>query len=234
MLLQNTFILKRRHAPYLHKINHSPRAFKGKHFIYDLVEDTNVKKKEPIDLILTQYVKGLGNAGTLVSMSPGKAYVELLLPRLADYATPENIKKYMKLAEDLGDRTPFSSAIVESTIKYLSEMRLMVEISKDIPWTLEKWHIKTCFRKAGIHAPEDTITMPEKTISGPNLDIEGKEFYVTLTINNREQVKVRCCLHHWSPAQLDNTELWNIPGEPIFPEDKPILDSMPPFRVEKK
>lgn len=193
-----------------------------------------MRKKEPINLILTQYVKELGNAGTLVTMAPNKAYVELLLPRLAEYATPENIEKYMKLAKDL-DQTPFSSATVEGTIKYLSEMRLMVELSKTIPWTLEKWHIKASFRKAGIHAPEDTITLPERPISGPNPDIEGKEFYVTITINNREQVKLRCCLHHWTPSvQMEDMELWSTPGEPIFPEDKPILDSMPPFRVEEK
>ncbi|EFN84758.1 39S ribosomal protein L9, mitochondrial [Harpegnathos saltator] len=167
-------------------------------------------------------------------MPPYKAYYKLLLPRFADYATPENIMKYTKLAEDLGDQTPFSSAIVESTIKYLSDMRLMVDMSKGIPWTLEKWHIKVNFLKAGIHAPENTITIPEKPISGPNPDIEGKEFYVTLTINNREQVKVRCRLNHRSPnMQMEDIELLNTPGEPIFPEDKPILDSLPPFRIIK-
>lgn len=218
----------------LHKKNCKPNFLKTRHFIYDLVEDTNIQKKEPIKMILTQYVKGLGNAGSLVSMRPCKAYYELLLPRLADYATPENIKKYTKLAEDIGDQTPFSSATVENTIKYLSEKRLIVEMSKEKPWTLEKWHIKANFRKAGIYAPEDTITIPERTISGPNPDLEGKEFYVTLTINNREQVKVRCCLHYWSPlAQMEDMEVLSTPGEPIFPEDKEVLDSLPPFRVEK-
>ncbi|XP_014479732.1 PREDICTED: 39S ribosomal protein L9, mitochondrial [Dinoponera quadriceps] len=232
---RNTFILKRRYPIRLYKKNQKRHNFKRRDFIYDLVEDTNIRKKEPVKMILTQYVKGLGNAGTQVSMSPGLAYYQLLLPRLADYATPENIERYTKLAKDLGDRTPFSSATVENMIKYLSEMRLIVEVSKEIPWTLEKWHIKANFRKSGIHAPEETITMPERPISGPNPDLEGKEFYVTLTINNREQAKVRCCLHHWSPIlQIQDMELLSTPGEPIFSEDKPILDSMPAFRVEKK
>lgn len=109
-------------------------------------------------------------------------------------------------------------------------------MSKDMPWTLEKWHIKASFRKAGIHIPEDAITMPERPISGPNLDLEEKEFYVTLTINNREQVKVRCRLHHWSPLDkiITTYEFWKQPSEPIFPEDKAILDSLPPFWVERK
>lgn len=235
--MQNTFILKRRTPVPLYKKNFKPHRLRPKHYIYDLVEDMNIRKRESLDLILTQYVAGLGNMGTRVSMHPAKAYAKLLLPRLADYATPENIEKYMKMATDQGDDTPFSSASVEKTMKYLSQKRISIVMSKDVSWTLEKWHIKVNFRKAGIYLPEDTITMPEKLISGPNLDLEGKEFYVTLTINNREQVKVRCVLHHWTPdkaGQIHIEEFWKQPGEPIFPEDKSILDSLPPFWVEKK
>lgn len=236
MFLQNTYILKRRYPPYTHKKNSRPKLLKSKHFIYDVVENTNARQEEPLDLILTQYVTGLGNVGTRVSIHPSIAYPKLLLPKLADYATPENIEKYTKLAMDQGDDTPFSSPTVEKTIKYLSHKRISIVMSKDMPWTLEKWHVKANFRKAGIYIPEDAITMPEKPISGPNLDLEEKEFYVTLMINNREQVKVRCCLHHWSPLNkiVKTHEFWKQPNEPIFPEDKAILDSLPPFWVEKK
>lgn len=188
-------------------------------------------------MILTQYVTGLGNVGTRVTMHPKPAYTQLLLPRLADYATPENIEKYTRLATDQGDKTPFSSALVEKTMTYLSQKRISIVMSKDVSWTLEKWHIKANFRKAGIYLSEDTITMPERPISGPNLDLEGKEFYVTLTINNREQVKVRCCLHHWTPdktSQIYVDQFYKMPSEPIFPEDKPILDSLPSFWLEKE
>lgn len=229
--------MKRRCQPFLHRKNCKPKHLKTRHFIYDLVEDTNVKKQESLDLILTQYVAGLGNAGTRVTVRPKQAYSTLLLPKLADYATAENIEKYSKLAMDQGDNTPFSSASVEGTIKYLSQSRISVVMSKDVPWILEKWHIKASFRKAAIYLTEDTIIMPEKPISGPNLEIEGKEFFVTIVINNREQVKVRCCLHHWTSdkaAQIFIDEFWKLPAEPIFPEDKPILDSLPAFWTEKK
>ncbi|XP_012055340.1 PREDICTED: 39S ribosomal protein L9, mitochondrial [Atta cephalotes] len=233
---RNTFILKRRNPVPLHKKNAKPHHLRTRHFIYDLVEDTNVKRKKPLDLILTQYVAGLGNMGTQVSLHPTIAYSKLLLPKLADYATPENIEKYTKLAADKENDKSFSSSSVEKTMKYLSRKRISIVMSKDMPWTLEKWHIKANFRKAGIYLSEDTITMPEKPISGPNLDLQGKEFYVTITINNREQVKVRCCLHHWTPenSQLYVNEFWKLPTDPIFPEDKPILDSLPPFWMERK
>ncbi|KAL0120608.1 hypothetical protein PUN28_008352 [Cardiocondyla obscurior] len=232
--IRTTFILKRRYPVPLHKKNGGPKPLKHKHYIYDLIEDTNVKKKEPLDLILTQYVAELGNVGTRISMHPFKAYTQLLLPKLADYATPENIEKYTKLAVDEKDDMPFSSASVEKTMKELSHMRISILMSKDIPWTLEKWHVKANFRKSGIYISEDAITIPERPISGPNLDLEGKEFYVTLTINNREQVKVRCCLHHWMALHTQDFENANQPSEPIFLEDKPILDSLPPFQVKKK
>jgi len=235
--LQNTFILRRKYPVSLHKKNSKPHRLRARHFVYDLVEDTNARRKQPLDLILTQYVADLGNVGTRVSMHPTQAYARLLLPKLADYATPENIEKYTKLATDQADNTPFSTASVERTMKYLSRKRISIVMSKDVPWTLEKWHIKANFRKNGIYLPEDAITMPEKPISGPNLDLQEKEFYVTLTINNREQVKVRCCLHHWTPdntAQIHVAEFWKQPSEPIFPEDKPILDSLPPFWEERK
>lgn len=234
---RNTFILKRRYPVPLYPKKGKPHRLRSKHFIYDLVEDMNMRRKEPLDLILTQYVAGLGNAGTRVSMHPAIAYPKFLLPKLADYATPENIEKYTKLAVDEQDKTPYSSATVERTIKILSTKRISITMSKEVPWTLEKWHIRASFRKVGIIVPEETITMPEKAISGPNLDIEGKEFYVTLTINNREQIKVRCCIHHWAnelAGRIFVEYFWKLPAEPIFPEDKPILDSLPPCYREKK
>lgn len=64
-------------------------------------------------------------------------------------------------------------------------------MNKDHPWTLKPVHIKTSFRKCGYIVPEHTITMPEKEIKGPNLDLENKEFYVTVTVN----FYVICILH---------------------------------------
>lgn len=197
VFLQNTFILKRRYPTRLHKKNCRPHILRPKQFIYDLIEDTNIRKRKPLDLILTQYVTGLGNAGTRISMPPNIAYKTLLLPRLADYATPENIAKYTQIAVDQADNVPFSSATVEDTMKNLSQMEIPIAMSKDVPWTLEKWHVRANLRLAGVNISEDAITMPDETIAGPNLDIEGKEFYVTLMINNREQVKVKCYLNHW-------------------------------------
>jgi len=58
------------------------------------------------------------------------------------------------------------------------------------------------------------------------MELENKEFLITVTINNKEQVPVRCRIHHWTtkrehrPAPL--RDHWKFPVETIFPEDKEV------------
>lgn len=59
---------------------------------------------------------------------------------------------------------------------------LNVVMNKEIPWTLEPWHIRTMFRKIGFIVPDEAITMPPQPISGPDMNLENKEFYVTVKV----------------------------------------------------
>lgn len=196
-----------------------------------------MRKHQPLDVVLLNYVEGIGEKGDRVSLKPTFAYNNLLLPGLATYATPENILKYGRSKDEVR-KTTYSSPFVERTMNILSTLLLSVVMNVEIPWTLEMWHIRASFRRAGVYVPEEAITMPEKTISGPNLDYENKEFYVTVTINKQEQVKVRCRIHHFhlnSAKQLPPLDkFYSLPSEPIFPEDKEILDSMPRHRLFQK
>ena len=221
--------MRRKKDLRLHKIGAKPHKFKHTDFYYELVENTLTKPRPPLDIILTQFVEGLGEKGERISMKMNKAYNELLLPGLAVYSTPENIEKYSTVTKT-AERT-FSSRHVPVLLKTLSRCCLYVNMSIENPWVLERWHVRANFRKIGIIVTDDSITMPEKEIKGPNLDIQGKEFYVTITVNKSESQKVRCRLHHDS---LDVTkqlpfvpDFWKIPAEPIFPEDKEVLDSLP-------
>lgn len=219
-----------------HKKNWRHGLLKKRHFIYDLVENTECKKKAPIDIILTQFVEGVGEEGQKLSISPLKAYNNLLLPGLAVYASPENIKKYRP--DDKVKAGDHSSIFAPRTTSFLSTFQLNVMMSLDNPWTLEIWHIRMAFRKAGIFLNDDCITMPERPIIGPNREFENKEFYVNVTINKREKVNVRCRLYYWTndpnKSVITPIESDLKPSEPIFPEDKPILDSIPiPYRTTK-
>ncbi|XP_012256441.2 39S ribosomal protein L9, mitochondrial [Athalia rosae] len=231
---RNTFILKRRIPPGLHKKNSRPKPLRPRHYLYDLVEDTSVKQKPNLEVILTTYVNGLGDKGDRVSLKPYKAYTELLLPGLAVYPTPEFCEKYEN-KNAAAEAKLFSSPHAERTIHALSIRTLGINMSSENPWVLEKWHVRSAFRVAGFHMPDDAITMPEKPISGPDSSIEGKEFYVTITVNKTEQVKVRCRIYYWkqnSPSLPE--DFYKEIAEPVFPEDQPILDSLPRWTEQSK
>lgn len=54
------------------------------------------------------------------------------------------------------------------------------------PWTIEQWHIRVTFRLNGVHIlSDDCIELPENSINGPNLNLEGKDFAVHVTVNNK-------------------------------------------------
>ncbi|XP_014605191.1 PREDICTED: 39S ribosomal protein L9, mitochondrial [Polistes canadensis] len=224
---RNTFILKRRNKPPLNKKCGKKRILRPKHFIYELEKHVETTKHKPIQLILTSNVKNIGVKGQIVSLKPEKAYNDVILPKLGVYATEENIEKYIVRNDDEETKIPL---ITRRTIQFLSIFYLSVSLSPEVPWTLEKWHIRVAFRKARFHVPEEAITLPEKPISGPDMSIEGKQFYVIVTINDSEQVKVRCKIHHLASMEKDRIyvkDFWKYLNDPIFPEDKPILDSLP-------
>lgn len=220
----------------MHKASGRAKRLKQRHFIYDLVEDTDVKKKKPIDVILTCYVEGIGDRGDRVTMPPLRAYNRLLLPGLGVYATPENIVKYDSENEDRA-KTKYSSPYVPRTVDILKNYLLNITMSYENPWKLEKYHVRSALRKAGIFLTDDCLTLPERDIIGPNVEYENKEFYITITINKREQVKVRCRIHHWSNSVTAKIpvvkDFYKKKSEAIFPEDQAVLDEMPiPYHIK--
>lgn len=232
---RNTFILKRKYAPSLRKKYQTYTKLKHKHYIYELVEDTNTRPQKYIDVVMLETVKNVGDKGQKVSMKSQRVYETLILPKLAVYATPENLEKY--LIEDAEARkalNEYSSQFVERTITLLSQHYLHLTMSMDVPWTIERWHVRACFRKFGFIVPENAITMPSKPISGPDLSIESKEFYVVVKINNHEEVKVRCKIFHQTsdPERKIKYDvpLYTLPNIAVFPEDQEIINSLPKHR----
>nr|XP_003705244.1 PREDICTED: 39S ribosomal protein L9, mitochondrial [Megachile rotundata]XP_012145176.1 PREDICTED: 39S ribosomal protein L9, mitochondrial [Megachile rotundata]XP_012145177.1 PREDICTED: 39S ribosomal protein L9, mitochondrial [Megachile rotundata] len=228
---RNTFVLKRRFPVPLMKKYQTRPVLKHKYFIYELVEYKNCKKHPQVDLILLDNVRNVGEKGEIITLTSLRAYNQFLLPKLAVYATPENIKKYA--IEDV-DRKKFrasTSPFVEKTLMELSRCYLSVKMNMEEPWTIEKWHISACFRLAGYMVPQHAITLPEKAISGPNLSIENKEFYVVVKINNSDETKVRCRLHHYSADPFKiiyyDVPYWQTPSIAIFPEDQEVLNTLP-------
>lgn len=207
----------------LHKKNHPPKTLRARNFVYDLVEDTETTKDKNMEVILTAFVDGVGDRGDVVSVKPNTAYYKLLLPGLAVYKTEENQEKYARKESDTQE-TKHSSPHAQRCVNLLQTMVFQISMNKYNPWVLEKWHVRAALRRAGFHIlDEKCIELPQKAITGPNLDIQGKEFFVTVTINNLEKARVRCRIHHWSSDPDDRIpwvfEHWKLRAEPIFPED---------------
>ncbi|XP_055373863.1 39S ribosomal protein L9, mitochondrial [Condylostylus longicornis] len=221
--VRNTFVLKRRYEPLLHKKNAKPKLLKAKYFIYDLVEDTSIKKRPNVEVILKSYVDGVGKKGDIVSLKPEFAYNKLILPGLATYKTEENIKKYV-LSEDEKVEELHSSPFAQRTVNMIQSLTLSIVMNKDEPWKLEPWHIRVSLRKAGYYCTDECITMPDQPIEGPDLNKEGKVFNVTITINKLEKANLKCRIHHWSTNPSEKLpyvpEFWKLDAEPLFVEEK--------------
>lgn len=217
---QNTYILKRRWEPKLHKKNEKPSKLRGRHFVYDLVEDTSTRPQINLDLILTSFVDGVGQKGDVVTVKQNYGYNKLLLPGLAVYKTPENLEQFASKETANDDDEKHSSPYAERTVNILQSLTFNVVMNKDNPWTVEKWHIRTSFRKMNIYVPEECIELPEQPITGPDLNKEQKEFYVTVTINNLEKARAKFRVHHWSTEPSERLpyvfECWKTPSEPLF------------------
>ncbi|KAK4320042.1 hypothetical protein Pmani_009064 [Petrolisthes manimaculis] len=230
--VRTTFILKRKHK--LHLVNaHAnlrSRRLKARHFIYELVEDTNIKKKEPVKVILKTAIDGLGSLGEVVEVKPNRARNHLLLQDLAVYASPENIEKYASLIQKRSDEDQPSSPFALKTVKMLLKRVVSVSMNLHNPWTIEPWHLRVAFRRAGIIVPEEAFTLPPQPICGPDLSLQNKEFAVKVKINGKEEATVRCRINHFASQPTERLPCpanhWQYPAEPIFPEQAAILEEL--------
>lgn len=203
---------------------------RAKDFIYDKVELTELRPHtESCEVVLTTFVDGLGDRGDVVAVRPYTAYNKLLLPGLAVYKTPENVAKYARKETGVVEKV-HSSRHAQRCVNVLESRTLQICMNLHNPWVLEPWHVRVAFRKAGINVLDDScIQLPDQPITGPNLDIQDGEFFVTVTVNNCEKARVRCRLHHWSndpEARLPYVfEHWKLPGKPIFESDAAELEA---------
>lgn len=118
IFVQTVLLFKRRYPVPLYKKGAGPHRLKAKHYVYDVIKDTSNDKQPKIDVILTSFIDGLGNAGDTVNVSQNYAYINLLLPRLAVYANAENLEKYKDISQNK-DVIKYSSSSVKKVCMIL-------------------------------------------------------------------------------------------------------------------
>lgn len=176
-----------------------------------------------VEVILIDTIEDVGVQGEVLKLDPHTARQMVLLPKRGHYATKENIEKYRGMEVDKSKL--ISSKHAKKTYDYLRSVLLTVGMNVREPWQLEPWHVAVAFRRASILVPVTAIRLPDEPIYGPNLDLQAKFFYVTVTINGREQVSVRCSLHHVSGNPRYRLQMTN--EEANIKTDRPqaILES---------
>lgn len=227
---RSTYILRRKFSPILSKEDATRfRRLRPRHFIYELVEDTNQSEPPDLHVVLTTFVDGVGYTGDVISVAANYARDHLLLPGKAVYATPENIEYYGKMKKDRPEEAKYSSINAGMNIRLMQSMVFPVQLHPEDPWIIEPRHIQCAFIKEGMFIPEEAIKLPDSTISGPDPSKEGKDFAVLLTLNEKETFPVRCRLFHYQLG-LENVKL---PDEcyvgkrsPVLSEQEDLLNSM--------
>ncbi|XP_039282361.1 39S ribosomal protein L9, mitochondrial isoform X2 [Nilaparvata lugens] len=203
------------------------------HQVYEVEARTDNQKEGHIEVVLKQFVQGLGNKGEVVSVKRSVAYNDLLMPGIAMYATEDEKQKAVLYRETRKtDEEDYSSVFVTRTVAILSKAVYGITMNLENKWVLEPWHVRSALRRCGTHIlDESCIEMPKTKIEGPDMNLEGKEFFVTITINNKEKVKTRLRIHHWSTDICDRLPQqpyhWTKRAEALFPEQKEELDALP-------
>lgn len=239
---RSTFVFKRVHPlPKMHPNSRKPPRLKSVHYLYDVIQDRRSLRKEQQDIqvILVKYVEGLGKAGDIVTVNPNVAYNNLLLPKLAIYASPENLAR-ASMYKVAAEEEEFSSKTSKTLMRKLPYHTIPVVMNKDLEWTIQPWHIRASARKAGIHIlHEKSIEIPGPPIQGPDMDLHGKDFLVILTVNNKEKIKMRCKILLWATKAAERlpieNQFWCVRGEPVHPEEAEDLGVLPiePFNPDK-
>jgi len=224
--VRTTYVVERRYPARLTKPQ-KQASLRQRHYIYETLEDNNTRPQRLFPVLLRKYVEDVGQPGEIVTLKEQTARF-LIMTQKAAYSSKENLDRF---GHDQSKQKSYSSKYAATTINVLTKFVLNISMNKENPWTLEPWHIRSAFRKAGVCVPESAITMPESVVSGPDLAIEGKEFYIIVTINHQEKVTVRCRIHHWATNLRDKVprvrDHWKFPVEPIFADDKDIVKELP-------
>ena len=129
------------------KKDFDPRKFilKSRHFQYKFVECLHNKKWGNVDLILTEYIEGIGHKGEIVSVPRHVAYYDLLPAKLAVYPTEEYLELYKKDREAAAKKAKVSPYALK-TQEELNNMILNIPMNPAIDWTLTRNNVRIALR----------------------------------------------------------------------------------------
>ncbi|CAF1279459.1 unnamed protein product [Rotaria magnacalcarata] len=172
-------------------------------FQYRVVRDTDTEKWGNIDVILAEYVEGVGYKGEIVNVPREVAYRELLPAQLALYPTKENIALFEEERKLLVDR-PQISPFVMKCRDYLKSILLQIPMNLKLKdWSVTRDNIRIALRRINVMCDEDAIMLEENAVNQDTYKL-GEEFNVVLKINPLVDVAIKCVI-----VPVDKAKLWD-------------------------
>ncbi|CAF2107589.1 unnamed protein product [Rotaria magnacalcarata] len=177
--------------------------YKYTDFQYRVVRDTDTEKWGNIDVILAEYVEGVGYKGEIVNVPREVAYRELLPAQLALYPTKENIALFEEERKLLVDR-PQISPFVMKCRDYLKSILLQIPMNLKLKdWSVTRDNIRIALRRINVMCDEDAIMLEENAVNQDTYKL-GEEFNVVLKINPLVDVAIKCVI-----VPVDKAKLWD-------------------------
>ncbi|XP_042294794.1 39S ribosomal protein L9, mitochondrial [Sceloporus undulatus] len=182
-----TVIVERWWKVPLSKVGRQPRIKHRRFRVYRLVEDTKHSPKEPLKLILTQTVEGVGNRGDVVSVDKSFGRNKLLAEDKAVYASPENLKifeeeKQLRLEGKLPKLQTHTGV---KTVRFLRNCNLEIGVNECDQFELTKEIVARHFlRNLRVVVPPHTLKLPDEPIT------ELGEYWCEVTVNGLDTIRV--------------------------------------------
>ncbi|XP_077176675.1 large ribosomal subunit protein bL9m isoform X2 [Paroedura picta] len=171
----------------LAKIGREPPVKLRRYKILRLVEDTKHSPKQPMELILTDSVEGLGLRGDLVYVDKTYGRNKLLAKNLAVYASPENKKMFeeeIKLLQE-GKLSKSQTLTGIKTVRFLETCHLEVGMKNNIEWRLTPEIVARHFLKdLKVMVPPYAVKLPDEPIE------RFGEYWCEVTVNGLDTVRV--------------------------------------------
>lgn len=142
-----TVIVERYTKPPIMKAHEDQRKrnLKSDHYQLKFVDCLHNKKWGNIDLILTEYVEGIGHKGEIVNVPRHTAYYELLPSRQAVYVTDEYLKFYEKDRQALAGKAKVSP-FAKRTKDELEKSVIEIPLNMSVEWKLNEDLLRIALR----------------------------------------------------------------------------------------
>ncbi|XP_060113841.1 large ribosomal subunit protein bL9m, partial [Heteronotia binoei] len=181
---QETVIVERWWKVPLSKIGREPRIKHRRFKVFRLIEDTKHSPKQPMELLLTDSVEGLGVRGDLVLVDKSYGRNKLLANNLAIYPSPENKKMLEEEMKD-GNLAKTQTQSGTKTVRFLQTCHLEVGMKNNVKWELTPEIVARHFLKnLKVMVPPYAVKLPDEPIT------RWGEYWCEVTVNGLDTVRV--------------------------------------------